>query len=110
MQPIVQVYSEFKQSLGSLHGLTEDLLHVHAGLLIFFASALVFRRRMRSRVPISLVYFFALANEVVDFFAPGAAGSRWEPLVDVLNTVFWPSLLFLLAHRRARKDDPDRVA
>ena len=81
-------------------------MHIHAGLLIFFAAALVFRRRMRSRVPIALVYFFALAHEVVDQFTPGAASNPWEPLVDILNTVFWPTLLYLLARRRARMDDP----
>ena len=110
MLAIIQTYSEFKQGLGELYGLTEELLHVHAGLLIFVAAALLFRRRMRSRVPIALVYFFALANEVVDLMTPGAPSNPWEPLVDVLNTVFWPSLLFLLAQRRARRDDPDKVA
>ena len=109
MQTILQAYTQAKLSLGTAYGVTEDLLHVHAGLLIFFASALAFRRRMRSRVPISLVYFFALANEVVDHFSPGSAASSWEPLADIINTILWPTLLFFLARRRAKADDPDRV-
>lgn len=109
MQPITQAYSDLKQGLAGFYGLTEDLLHVHAGLLIFFATALVFRRRMRSRVPIALVYFFALANELLDLLTPGASNKPWEPFADVLNTVFWPTLLFLLARRRIRRDDPDKV-
>ena len=48
------LYADAKQKLAELFGATEDLLHLHAGLIIFFASALLFRRRMRSRVPIAL--------------------------------------------------------
>jgi hypothetical protein len=110
MQAIIQAYSAFKVSLGDDYGLTEDLLHVHAGLLIFFATALVLRRRMRSRIPISLVYFLAIGNEVVDVFTPGHSAPSWQSAVDILNTVFWPTLLYLLARRRASRGDPDRVA
>lgn len=110
MRTVLSGYAEFKLFLGQSLGVQEDLLHVHAGLLIFFATAVVLRRRMRSRVPIALVYLFALANEVIDMFSPGSARNQWEPLVDVLNTVFWPTLLFLLARCRTRDDDPDRTA
>ena len=39
-------------------------------LIIFFAAALLSRRRMRSRVPIALVYIFAFANELIDLLSP----------------------------------------
>ena len=94
-------YSAAKTSLGATLGASEDLLHVHAGLLIFFAAALLFRRRMRSRIPVGLVWLFALANELRDAFSPIPRPSRWEVPVDVVNTVFWPALLFLLARRRS---------
>lgn len=89
-------YAEFKLSLGKDFGFGEDLLQVHAGLLIFFVGALLFKRRMRSRVPIILVYLFAIGNEVIDVFSPGSARDIWEPPLDVLNTVLWPTLLFSL--------------
>src|SRR5690606_35747751 len=82
----------------------------HAGLLIFFVAALIFRRRMRSRIPISLVYFLAVANEIVDMFTPGHTAPSWQSAVDILNTVFWPTLLYLLARRRGTIDDPHRAA
>ena len=47
MNQPVTLYSAAKQTLAELFGATEDLLHLHAGLIIFFASALLFRRRMR---------------------------------------------------------------
>jgi hypothetical protein len=91
-------YSELKQWLSASTGASEDLLHVHFGLLIFVVVAVVFRRRMHSLWPVSLVWAFALVNELVDWFAP-----EWRvdtSAFDVLNSVFWPTMLFLVARRR----------
>lgn len=103
-------YSAAKSQLGTFLGASEDLLHVHAGLIIFFVSALLFRRRMRSPVPMALVWVFALANEAIDVFSPVSSTSRWENLMDIVNTVFWPTLLFLLARRRVKAGDPNQTA
>lgn len=110
MNQVIVYYSEAKRALAELFGASEDLLHLHAGLIIFFAAALLFRRRMRSRVPIALVYAFAFGNEVIDLLSPESNASRLEPVVDILNTVAWPTLLFLLARRRGRAGHPDRTA
>ena len=110
MYDLGTAYSAAKTSLAAVIGASEDLLHVHAGLLIFFAGALVFRRRMRSRIPVSLVWLFALANELFDAFSPMPSSSRWEVAADILNTVFWPTLLFLLARRRGAAEDPNQTA
>ena len=110
MWKIFERYSLAKQEIAGFLGASEDLLHLHAGLLIFFAAALLVRRRMRSRVPIALVYAFAIGNELIDAMSPGSSTSQWEPAVDILNTVFWPTMLFLLARRRAKPGDADRTA
>lgn len=110
MNRLIAPYSEAKATLAEFFGATEDLLHLHAGLIIFFAAALLFRRRMRSRVPIALVYIFAFANELIDALSPQSGASRFEPAFDILNTVLWPTLLFLLARRRGRAGHPDRTA
>jgi hypothetical protein len=109
MNHLIAFYSTAKSDLSLILGASEDLLHIHAGLLIFFASALLFRRRMRSRIPIALVWVFAFGNELVDAFSPGASASRWEPAADVANTVVWPTLLFLLARRRGKAGDPNQT-
>ena len=91
-------YAEFKQSLIHTLGAQEDLLHVHAGLLLFVASALLLRQRMRSPWPLAIVIFFALLNELLDY----SSTRPWNgPLsaLDVVNTIIWPLLLFLLARR-----------
>ena len=93
-------YSETKSAVGDHFGASEALLHLHAGLLIFFLSSLLFQRRMRSVVPISLVYAFAIGNEIIDVLTPGYVANVVGASVDILNTVVWPTLLFLLARRR----------
>jgi len=91
-------YFDAKLRLGEWSGASQELLHVHAGLAIFVLSALLLRRKFRSPVPLALVVFFALLNEALDwFFNP--ATNPLEPFWDVLNTIVWPAILFLLARR-----------
>ena len=102
-------YSAAKETLGTTLGATEDLLHLHAGLIIFFAAALFLRHRMRSRVPIALVYIFAFGNEAIDAYSPAGGATLTGSVVDILNTIFWPTLLFLLARRRGKAGKPNRT-
>jgi uncharacterized membrane protein YpjA len=73
-------------------------MHVHVGLLIFVLAALITRRRMASVWPLAVVAVFALVNEVIDFFGP-TRWAYWSSAWDVINTVFWPAVLFLIARR-----------
>ncbi len=91
-------YAALKESMSLATGATEELLHVHFGLLIFVTVALVLRRRMHSNWPVATVWAFALANEAVDFFAIGY--EVWPSLLDVINTIVWPTVLHLVARRR----------
>lgn len=92
-------YVDAKRAFGDLTGANEDLLHVHAGLLILVVSAALLRKKMRSPIPLVLVVFFALANEWVDWLS-GRPGQPLEPFIDIANTVFWPAILFFLIRRR----------
>ena len=101
---IVRQYSALKSWLSDYTGAEEGLLHVHFGLLIFVVTALLLQRRMRSPWPLAAVAFFAVANEVVDYVGPDP-WPLWGSLADVLNTLFWPTLLFLLARRGRNQGD-----
>lgn len=107
--PYLAQYSAAKQALGTTLGASEDVLHLHAGLVIFFAAALFLRHRMRSRVPIALVYVFAFGNEVIDAYSPAGGATLTGSVADILNTIVWPTLLFLLARRRGKAGKPDRT-
>lgn len=91
-------YAALKHKLAAFTGAQEDLLHVHAGLLIFVVAALILRRKMRSPVPLIVVIVFAAANELLDQIS-GEPATPLEPYVDFANTVFWPAILFVLARR-----------
>ena len=96
--PLVTGYADAKAGLTELTGASEDLLHVHAGLLIFVAAALLFRKKMRSPVPLLVVFALACLNELLDVLS-GGSNDRFEPVVDIANTVFWPTVLFAIARR-----------
>ncbi len=91
-------YRDGKRDIEVWTGASQELLHVHAGLLIFVGAALVLRKKFRSPVPLALVFVLAVVNELVDLInGPSARPS--EPYWDVANTVFWPCVLFMLALR-----------
>ena len=91
-------YAALKRGLSEATGASEDLLHLHFGLLIFVTAALLLRRRMHSNWPVGLVWAFALVNEAVDYFATGYELDT--SALDLLNTVLWPTVLHLVARRR----------
>ena len=91
-------YGEAKRVLETWTGASQELLHVHAGLLIFVIAALVLRKKFRSPIPLALVAVFAVLNELVDWIN-GPPANALEPYWDFANTVFWPCVLFLLARR-----------
>ncbi|PWG02327.1 hypothetical protein [Sphingosinicella humi] len=95
---IIARYAALKNWLGDYTGASEGLLHVHFGLIIFVVTALLLKRRMRSPWPLVAVAFFGIANEVVDYIGP-EPWPLWGSIADVLNTLVWPFMLFLMARR-----------
>lgn len=95
--------SEFQQAkiaLVQALGLSRDSLHVHIGLAVFFLAVLLLRRPLRSWLPIGAVVAAACAGEAWDLLDTHAAGDPLEwakSRHDLLNTCFWPAVLFLLA-------------
>jgi hypothetical protein len=62
-------------------------------------------RSLATPWPLLAVYVAELANEIMDYFAHGSIMP--DTLSDVLNTVFWPTALFVgLRIRQARAVRP----
>lgn len=95
---LASIYRTGKTAFGGPLELSDDLLHVHLGLLIFFVSALFVKRRMRSWWPLVIVFGFAVLNELIDIAAPGVWSAKLG-LRDIANTVVWPLVVFVLARR-----------
>lgn len=81
-------------------GLSKDALHIYVGLAAFLTSAAVLGKPLRSIVPWLVVVAIAIAGEVVDMRDDVASLGYWRwsaSLHDILNTLFWPTVLMLLA-------------
>ena len=82
--------------------LAKDALHIYVALILLFGSALLFGWRLASWRPWLLVAAVAVAGEVWDVRDSVTYGT---PVVlsanvhDLWNTLFWPSVILLLARR-----------
>lgn len=83
-----------------LTGLGKDALHIYVGLALFLGSAVLFKWSLASWKPWAIVLAAALLGEAWDIrdriasdMALDLAGD-WH---DIWNTLFWPSVLVLLA-------------
>lgn len=87
-------YAQLIRAIGDGTGFADSLLHVHAGMLILVASRLVTGKRLSTPVPLMIVVLFEAANEILDRLHYGSW--RWhDTALDVVNTLFWPTVLFL---------------
>jgi len=97
---VLDVFRETKGWLVDWSGLARDGLHVHIGLIVFFAAALIFRWPLRSWKPWAVALAITLAGEAWDIRDTLAAGGRvrldynWQ---DIWNTMLWPSAILILA-------------
>lgn len=80
--------------------LGKDALHIYIGLALLLGSALVFRWPLRSFKPWLVVAVAALIGEAWDMIDRGRMAIAQFPagnVKDVWNTLFWPTVLTLLA-------------
>jgi hypothetical protein len=100
-------YVRFIQWIGDGTGAPDTILHIHAGMAVLLLSRVITGRSLATMVPLASVYVAELANEVLDYFGHGRVMP--DTLSDVVNTVFWPTVLFIgLRVRRARLDHASR--
>jgi hypothetical protein len=81
-------------------GLSRDALHIYLGLAVLLLSVALLRKPLRSFIPWGVVWVVSILGELLDmrddFVVYGYW--RWDASVhDVLNTMFWPTVLMLLA-------------
>lgn len=96
----MSLFQNFKLLLIEATNLGKDALHIYVGLCVMLGVAILFRRSLRDWQPLAAVLAAALAGElwdVIDTYAHGGRprfNANWK---DVWNTMFWPTILFLLA-------------
>ncbi len=87
-----------KQIIVLTVGLSRDALHIYVGLAVLLVMALVLRRPLSSLIPVSIVFLVAIIGEVVDMRDDLVTIGYWRlggSVHDVVNTVFWPTVLTL---------------
>lgn len=95
----IDYYAWIKLALKQWYGIEEAWAHVHGGLIIFFAVALVVRGRFRLWAGLGVVYTIAVVNELLDVQATNYSSGALESALDIGNTVVWPTVLFVLARQ-----------
>jgi hypothetical protein len=92
----------FKEIMIDATGLGKDALHVYAGLILLIGVRLVWRRRggwvlgwLAALSAALVVEYLDIRTELTEAnLRPDA--EHWK---DIWNTMFWPSVLFLLGPR-----------
>ncbi|CAN5196330.1 hypothetical protein BH10PSE13_BH10PSE13_04370 [soil metagenome] len=83
-------------------GLTHPMAHLNGGMAIYLGMQVMLRTRRASAIALHAVYGAEMVNELLQYAYYG--GWRLDDTIgDILTTVFWPTMIYLLAHyRRAR--------
>lgn len=102
-------FQALKLVIVSATGLSKDALHVYAGLALFLVAAILVRGNRSLVLPWCAVLLAAVTAEALDLRDDMASLGQWRwaaSLHDVLNTVFWPTVLTVMgywgAFRRGR--------
>lgn len=80
--------------------LARDALHIYVGLIVLLGAAALFRWPLKGWKPWAAVLVAALLGEAWDIWDRARIGvaqdhaGNWK---DVWNTLFWPTMLTLLA-------------
>lgn len=96
MSPLQQI----KWLLVEHLNLSKDSLHIYVAMTLFLGSALLFRWPLRSWRPWGIAMAAALVGEAWDLRDSLVYDTPIRLLAnvkDVANTIFWPTVLLLLA-------------
>ena len=81
-------------------GLSKDALHIYVGIGVWLLAAALFRRSITTLRPWLVALIVACGIEAFDAFDDWVQLGHWRwraSLHDVINTMFWPTVLALLA-------------
>jgi hypothetical protein len=95
----VSAFQTAKLALVENLGLSRDACHVYVGLILFLVPLLVLPKRRAAGLAWMLVLLAALAGEALDRSEDLRLLGYWqwrESIHDLWNTLFWPTVLYLL--------------
>jgi hypothetical protein len=96
----MSLFQSAKIMLGELTNLGKDALHIYVGMGVMLLVAIAFKKSLGDWRPIAAVALASVAGEVWDVIDTYSGGrlprfdANWK---DIWNTMFWPTMLFVLA-------------
>ncbi|RKF19031.1 hypothetical protein D6851_13485 [Altericroceibacterium spongiae] len=97
---MIEAFHDSKVWLMAISGTSRDALYVHAGLLTFLIVQIIIRGRMGDKSLWITVFIVAVSGEILDFLyisAHSAQFSYRQSLMDIINTLIWPTILTVAA-------------
>lgn len=94
------LFQATKLYLVTTTGLSRDALHICVGLALFLVAAVIFRKSLRSFLPVLIVMAVAILGELLDMRDDFRVFGYWDwqnSLGDFINSVFWPLAICLMA-------------
>ena len=92
------LYHAFIIWIGDGTGLSDAILHLHAGLAVLLLTRAITGRSLATFIPFWAVVVAEGGNETLDYLHYGL---RWaDTLSDIGNTLFWPLVISLAVRVR----------
>lgn len=93
MSDLPGLYHRFILWIGDGTGLSDALLHIHAGMAVLVIARVATGRSLATFIPFAFVLAAEFANELLDYLH---YGWRWhDTMLDVVNTLLWPLVISL---------------
>ncbi len=85
----------------------DKFAHTYAGLAIWIAAAVLARKSLGSRLPLTVVILAEIGNEAMDWMFYGKL-MLCDTLGDMAATWFWPIVIFLIFRFKLVRINPSR--
>lgn len=96
----MSAFQSMKHEIVHAVSLSKDALHMYVGMSAYLISAALASKGLRSLFALLVVLVIAGLGEVLDARDDFRKHGHWQVLAslhDIVNTVFWPTALWLLA-------------
>lgn len=94
-------YAEIIRWLSGGGPVPDTVLHIHGGMIVLLTVRILTGRSLATPWPLIAVFIAAFSKEFADYLAYGRV--KPDTVADIVNTVFWPSVLFLGLRARHAK-------
>jgi hypothetical protein len=96
----MSAFQSMKHEIVLFASLSKDALHIYVGMGVYLVTAALAQKGLRSAFALLAVLAVAIVGELLDARDDLRIHGRWQVMAslhDLVNTMFWPLALWLLA-------------